>query len=78
MLPRTPNYVLDRPHTFYRGGHDSRTLPAGSFVRPIELKYVPAHILDDEQWRWFNKEREVFCFTRYGIIPIPKEYLRET
>jgi hypothetical protein len=72
----TPNYVITETHTFTAvGGSNSRTLPAGAFVRPIEVRYLPKHILD--RHRWYNIDSEVFVFTAYGIILIPRSIMRE-
>lgn len=76
---KTPNYRLtdavSLPSGSYRDG--DKDLSAGDFVRPIELVYVPKHVVDDERWKWFNKETEVFCYTKKGIVPIPKFKIRE-
>ncbi len=50
---------------------------AGTFVRPIDLKYVPKHITDDERWKYFDKNTDVFCYYSGGIVPIPKALIRE-
>lgn len=72
---RTPNYVLSEAHYHHVGPMDARTLPAGTFVRPIELCYVPKHVTEAN--REFDKEKEVYCYCRYGILPIPKSIIRE-
>lgn len=81
MSVRTPNYRLIQDHTVSSGsglmGADYKTLPAGSYVRPIELSYVPPHVKEDSRWKYFNKELEVFAYTKFGIIPIPKYILRD-
>lgn len=71
----TPNFKLTESHSWNLGQHDSRTLPAGSFVRPIETRYVPQHILDE--WKWVDHKSEVFVYCRYGIVPVPKRILRK-
>lgn len=75
----TPNYMLNAPYSFECGqnAYDTKTLPEGTFVRPIEIQYVPAHILDNKRWRSFNSSKEIFCYTHYGIIPIPREKIRK-
>lgn len=77
---RTPNYVLSEPFIYSVYGHgpmDSRTLEAGTFVRPIELYYVPKHVTEDPQNRGFDKAKEVYCYCHFGIIPIPRKIIRE-
>lgn len=72
----TPNYILTS-EVHIRRDRDSITLPCGAFVRPIELCYVPQHILEAEGNKYFSPTLEVFCYTRIGIVPIHKSYLRE-
>lgn len=74
---RTPNYVLSEAHVYSTGPMDTRTLPAGTFVRPIELTYVPKHVTEDPQNRWFDKEKDVYCYCHYGILAIPRKIIRE-
>lgn len=76
-VPRTPNYQLKEPWAWSTSGnhHDTRTLPQGAFVRPIEATYVPKHILEAHEG--YNPSKEVFVYCRYGIILIPKNILRE-
>lgn len=72
---KTPNYVLDSDFNIPYGHHDVKTLPAGSFVRPLEFIYVPQHIKDEN--KWFNEHNDVYCYTKIGIIAIPKHQVRE-
>lgn len=77
---KTPNYMLKSEYKFASekgSGHDLRLLPAGAFVRPIQIQYVPKHVIKDERWRWFVPATEVFCYTSQGIIVIPKNLIRE-
>ncbi len=75
---RTPNYSLIESYTYYLSPGDSLTLPAGTFVRPIELTYVPKHVLEDPRKVGFNKEAEVYCYCRHGIIAIPRKIIKES
>lgn len=75
---RTPNYILTEEHTYSLGVSDYRTLEAGTFVRPIELHYVPKHITEDRSHREFNKETQIYCYCRYGIVAIPRKIIRES
>lgn len=75
---RTPNYTLGGPFKHSKGPHDEITLPIGSFVRPLDISYVPKHVLEDPEWRYFNKDLEMFCYTSKGIFVIPKYLIRET
>ncbi len=80
MSERTSNYCLVSDHSYNQGNsrYDLRILSAGTFVRPLELNYVPKHVIDDERWKAFDKTKEVFCYCRYGIVPIPRNLIRET
>lgn len=56
---------------------DPKVLPVGAFVRPIQLSYIPQHVLDNNKYNYDHK-LDIYCYTRFGIIPIPKSYMRET
>lgn len=75
---KTPDYILTEDFNHYMGPHDSRKLPAGSFVRPIEFRWLPKHIQEspDGIWNKFHSDK-IYCYTHYGIILIPKNILRE-
>ena len=75
----TPNFILKEPFTLSCGqSHlDDRVLEAGSWVRPIEFCYVPKEVKEDPRWKYFDKNTEIFCYTHWGLIPIPKKSLRE-
>lgn len=82
----TPNYVLTEQHTFGKYG-DKQVIEAGTFIRPIELRYVPKHVTEDPQrynydvtsWKLsgFEADRDVYCYTpRHGIVNIPRDRIR--
>lgn len=75
--PKTPNYILSEDYSYPTGPHESKILNSGMFVRPIEIHYVPKHVLDNPLWRGFNKTKEVFVYCRYGIVPVPRNIVRE-
>ena len=59
------------PHAFGSGLAETKELPAGSFVKPIERRYLPAHVLADPRWRLMvDNDDFVFCYTNFGIVPI--------
>lgn len=74
-VPRTANYRLNSELQIYVDRYGSKTLPTGSFVRPIELKYVPQHVL--EKYDATDTKYHVFAYTHYGIIPIPRTQIDE-
>lgn len=62
---------------FNHGAYDVKTIPAGTFVRPIEYQYVPKHVKEDDRWtRNFNPETEIYCHTSYGMVPVPRKSIR--
>lgn len=78
-MSRSPNYRLKEDFHLSTGswGSDTKVIPAGSYVRPIELTYVPQHVVDDLRWRYFDPKLEVFCYVKaLGIVPIPKKHIR--
>lgn len=74
---KTPNYALKEEYSIVYDIHDVKVLPKGTFVRPVQYEYIPKHVIENPMWRFFNKEREVFCYTRYGFAAIPLSSLRE-
>lgn len=74
----TPNYVLVEDYSYVIGPQDTRVLKAGSFVRPVEFCYLPTHITKElSSQRAVKFEDKVFCYTFYGMLPIPKKLLRQ-
>lgn len=78
MIPRTPNYRLNSSVRITYSTHDTKIIEAGTFVRPIQLEYVPKHVTENPLWKGFDKEKDVFCYCSIGIISIPKKYVQET
>lgn len=74
---KTPDYITTAEHQVRSGTSDTRTLPAGSFVRPVSYQYVPKHVQEDPQWRYCDKDTYVFVYCRWGFIMIPKTGIRE-
>lgn len=72
---RAPNYRLRDPHTVtlkYGLANDTHTFPEGTFVRPVERKYLPVHLLELVEYRYMNEETHVACHTQYGFHLIPR------
>lgn len=74
-MSSTPNYILKRRFVFEIGAQDMIILDPGTFVRPLDIYYVPKHI--KERHPLLNLEKEVYCYGSFGIIPIPRDFLRE-
>jgi hypothetical protein len=75
---KTPNFRMTEPHSLPGEKMGEYSLTTGDFVRPIIIDYVPKHVVDDGRWRGFNKDTEIFCYTKKGIVPIPKHKVKET
>ena len=74
----TPNYVLNQRVEHRNGFTDSFILEAGAFVRPIDERWVPKHVLEDPRWQdKYKKALHIFCYTHYGIIMVPRDALRQ-
>lgn len=80
MSVRTVNYMLTQEVTVSNdwATKEMKVLPSGSFVSPVHFKYVPKHVLDNPKNKGFNENTEVFCYTKYGFVIVPKKALRET
>lgn len=74
---KTQEYCLNQDVTVTLFHNEKKELPKGAFVVPIDLKWVPKHILDSDMGRWFNKDCHTFCYTRYGIVSVPTETIRK-
>jgi hypothetical protein len=72
----TPNYVL-MEDTKVILAIDSVVLPAGSFVRPINIYYLPAHIKANVRLYPVDLNKFVFCYTHYGITAVPISRIRK-
>lgn len=76
MSIKTPNYVLVSELIVSIDFRSSKVLPEGSFVRPIDPRWIPKHIA--EMYPGFDKVNQVFAYTHYGIVVIPKTLMRQT
>jgi hypothetical protein len=57
---------------------EKKTLPKGSFIKPIWHRYVPKDIREQERWKGMSMDTHTFAFTSFGIILILKNIIRET
>lgn len=74
---RAPDYALMEDFTYKVGLWESKVMPAGTFLRPVELCYVPKHVVDDSRWSRYDKINDIFCYSSYGFIPIPRKLIRQ-
>ncbi len=70
---RVANHRLNREHQVPVSRTESKSLPQHAFVHPIGLQYVPKHVVDDERWSGYDMDSHTFCYTRWGIFPIPND-----
>lgn len=73
----TSNYVLTKDYTYLKDIFNSQTLMAGTFVCPIEFRWVPKHVKEDLKWKFFDNSTEVFCYCSHGFVVIPYNLLRK-
>lgn len=72
----TPNYVLTEEFK-WGSGVDTFTMEAGTFIRPIDERWVPKHVTNDVRTKVKGKD-DTYCMTpRCGIVPIPKRIIRQ-
>lgn len=74
---KTPNFVTIKEYTFLKSYFNEKVLPAGTFVRPISLKYLPDHIKNTADYLWFSDTKEMFVYCSMGIVCIPKDIVRQ-
>jgi hypothetical protein len=73
---RAPHYVLiDTVQVLYQGQYI--TLPAGLYVRPVALKYIPTHLSDMSEHRYMNHDTHVFCYSKYGFLSLPRSLIKQ-
>lgn len=74
---KVQEYVLTAEFSWDVGPYDKRTLPAGSFVKPVGMKYVPKHV--HEVWGGDASkiiEGKTYAYTHFGFILVPLHLLR--
>lgn len=74
---KTPNYVLKEEFRVTKGIFNEIVLTAGSFVKPIDPIYLPTHIKESVDFKWFQPDQEAFVYCHYGIVLVPKNLIRE-
>lgn len=79
MSIKTPNIALNKAVALPTGsvGSEQKILPAGSYVKPIEYCYIPKHVLNAPQNKYFDQKLEIFVHTKYGIFRMFREHLSE-
>ena len=73
---KTPDYVLSEDFKKLDANWEAKIIPAGTFVRPIDERYVPDHVKKDRLNMLMRTEHDVYCYTPMGIILIPFAIIR--
>lgn len=73
---RRDAYVLMEEYK-YKGSDKDVELPSGAYVSPISPQYLPRHITGGRDFDLYTRPYYEYCYTRYGIIPIPFKMLRK-
>lgn len=77
MSLATPNYVTCEDIMFMVGPTDVKTLPAGTFVRPVHPTYVPEHVKKDFRCLHFSEETHEYYYTPMGFLVLRKDKVRK-
>lgn len=72
----TPDYVLVEDVHYNAGGFESKVLTAGTFVRPIDKYYIPQHVKDKPECKYYTEGETYYCYTPHGILVIHKSKIR--
>lgn len=70
----TPNWIINTDTTITKN-NDFITLKEGTFARPLALEYVPDYVKESPSHKNFDSQREVYCYTSIGIVPIKLDRL---
>lgn len=75
-MAKVPEFITTEDYKF-GPLNDERVLPKGSFIKPIDVYYLPKHCYNYPTTMYYNKDRDVFIYCRFGIITIPKKLVLE-
>jgi len=76
-------YVLNDKFSWGKPFDKQVELEQGTFVRPIYEGYLPAHfkgLTKNDLWDRYSISEKVefeWCYTHYGILPIPVGLIRK-
>lgn len=73
----TPDFITTEDVTISKDIWDQKTIPKGTFVRPISFYYVPQHVIDSPDNKFFQPLLEVFAYTPIGIKLLPINKIRK-
>ena len=70
------DYMVTEDWNIWIDYNKSMTVHKGWFVKPIELRYLPKHIKDNDSWkRYMDASEYVFCYCSIGILPLPRRII---
>lgn len=73
---KIPEYRTIEDCMVFVDGKESKKLLKGSFVKPIEFCYIPQHIKDRPGVKRYNTQTDVYCYTQFGLVSVPRVNLR--
>lgn len=73
----TPDYILTEDLIITKDLWDQKTILKGTFVRPISYCYVPQHVREASDNKYFQETLEVFAYTPLGIKLVPLNKIRK-
>lgn len=73
----TPDYITTEDIIITKDLWDQKTIAKGTFVRPISYSYVPKHIIEASDNKYFQESLEVFAYTPIGIKLLPLAKIRK-
>jgi len=50
-----------------------QTLPAGIFVKPLDVYYLPQHIKESLAYKWYDSTKDVFVYCSVGIVVLAQK-----
>lgn len=78
MSVKTANYVTSEDHKV-GWTMDAITIPKGTFVKPIDVVYIPAHLKEGNEWATYKDKLEyyTYAYSSYGIHIYPRRIIVE-
>lgn len=75
---KVPEFWLISDYQFIEPGTSGQgqllLIPQHSFVKPI---WNLAFVSKETRSTWIIDKDDVFCFTKFGLVPIPRKYIAE-
>jgi hypothetical protein len=72
------DYCTKEEYQYYRsGGLEPIVLPAGTFVKILEPIYLPRHIKESDDYKYYKPETQSWVYCHFGIIVLPDKIIRK-